>query len=87
MTRDAKTLHRPALHLLALAMVAAFVTIEAEPAQASFPGGNGRIVFSSLTSEDIVSVNADGTGRRTVLSYGGSPTYSPDGRVRQGLHP
>jgi Tol biopolymer transport system component len=61
-------------------MVAAFVTIEAEPAQASFPGGNGRIVFSSLTSEDIVSVNADGTGRRTVLSYGGSPTYSPDGR-------
>jgi len=64
----------------------------AASAQATFPGGNGRIAYTwSLGGEafedgprpglvGIVSVRRDGLGRRLVARGGTQPSYSPDGR-------
>jgi Tol biopolymer transport system component len=62
------------------------------PAQATFPGDNGRIAYTwsrgGEAFEDgprpqlvgIVSVRRDGLGRRLVARGGTQPSYSPDGR-------
>jgi Tol biopolymer transport system component len=50
------------------------------PAQAAFPGGNGRIVFDS--DSDIVTVNPDGTDATNLTNsefLESNPTWSPDG--------
>jgi Tol biopolymer transport system component len=64
----------------------------AVPAQATFPGGNGRIAYTwSRGAESfdtpqhprlvgVVSVRADGSGRRLIARRGSHPGYSPDGR-------
>ena len=64
----------------------------AAPAQATFPGGNGRIAYTwSVGGEafesgsnprlvGVVSVRADGGGRRLVARGGSEPVYSPNGR-------
>lgn len=56
------------------------------PAQAAFPGTNGRIVFDTAFSHrpQIFTINPDGTGLRqlTHVAKGhaaGSPEFSPDG--------
>jgi dipeptidyl aminopeptidase/acylaminoacyl peptidase len=58
-------------------------------AQASFPGGNGKIVFTDsvpscagLCQPEIYTVNLDGSGRsRLTFKNEGytTPTWSPDG--------
>jgi dipeptidyl aminopeptidase/acylaminoacyl peptidase len=50
------------------------------PAQAAFPGQNGKIAFSRGTS--IWTVNPDGSGRTQITSggYDFGPRWSPDGR-------
>ena len=75
-----------ALVLLVIALMAA------GPAQATFPGGNGRIAYTwSLGGEafesgpsprlvGVVSAHLDGGGRRLVARGGREPAYSPDGR-------
>ncbi len=53
----------------------------AAPAQAVFPGANGKILFVGGTAEfGIHTVNADGTGRVFLGSGGGPPHWSPDGK-------
>ena len=62
------------------AALAALAALGAAPAQATFPGKNGRIYFD--TAGQIVSANADGSARRTLdvgLANAASPDMSPDG--------
>lgn len=63
----------------ALACVAVCAALlAAAPAQATFPGPNGRLVF---TSGGLVSVRADGSGVFQVLQGSlGDPAWSPDAR-------
>jgi len=77
--------------LLGLAILAAALGVAA-PAQATFPGANGRIAYTWMRGgEDfdgsgsvphlvgIVSVRPNGTGRRLVARGAIQPAYSPGG--------
>jgi Tol biopolymer transport system component len=76
-------------HLKALAMVAAtalalclLAWVTVQPAQAAFPGQNGKIAFQSNRggSVEIYATTPGGTPERITLSNGSSdPAYSPDG--------
>lgn len=77
--------------MLATAMLAALVGGLASlawaqgPAEASFPGKNGRIAFSANRdgNVDVFSVRADGTGLRRLTDFQGwdnSPSFSADGK-------
>jgi Tol biopolymer transport system component len=55
------------------------------PAQASFPGANGKIAFVHSTASDaeIYTINPDGSGSTPLTSSPGanySPAWSPDGK-------
>lgn len=80
MTEHVHALRRPTVTLILVAVALAAVSIGTGPADAAFPGGNGRIAFAPASSDDIVSVNTDGTGRRLLIAYEDSPTYPPDGK-------
>jgi Tol biopolymer transport system component len=65
-----------AIAFLTLAALAA-----AAPAQAAFPGNNGRIAFQGFRS--LASINVGGGDRRPLISesaFFGAPAYSPDGK-------
>ncbi len=52
------------------------------PAQATFPGLNGQIAFSTGPTSDLFAINADGTFARPLAIRGGRdnlPAWSPDG--------
>lgn len=78
--------------LLGLVCLGLFAGLIASPAQATSPGGNGRIAYTwSVGGEGfedgpsprlvgVVSVRPDGGGRRLVARRGTEPGYSPDGR-------
>jgi len=57
-----------------------------EPAQAAYPGGNGRIAYVSHLPNgfhEIYTMNPNGTDRKQLthnLEYDTSPTYSPNGK-------
>ena len=69
------------LSVVALAMVATLAGIR--PAEAAFPGTNGKIVFQSnrhVASGEIYAITPGGTAARITVSNGSSnPAYSPDG--------
>jgi WD40-like Beta Propeller Repeat len=66
-------------------LVLLIVALTAPPAQATVPGANGRIAFSSLRGfMDIYSMNADGSGQTNLTHNGDTkffrdPAWSPDG--------
>ena len=68
------------------ALVIVGVLIAAAPAQAAFPGANGRISYQDQNGIHVI--NPDGTGEETLTRSGGSfspfeirePVWSPDGR-------
>jgi Tol biopolymer transport system component len=65
----------------ALAVVGC-AAIAAAPAQATFPGANGKIVFSK--GGDLWTINPDGTGLAQVTSGArtdSTPKWSPDGSM------
>jgi Tol biopolymer transport system component len=69
------------LGLAIAGVVAGSMGLLAPPAAATFPGKNGRIVFAD--AGQIVSMNADGSGRRllTPSGFGNSdPAYSASGK-------
>lgn len=78
--------------LLGLVCVGVLAGPIAGPAQATFPGANGRIAYTwSVGGESfdepphprlvgVVSVRRDGSARRLVARRGAEPSYSPDGR-------
>lgn len=52
----------------------------ATPAQATFPGANGKIAFARGDGTGIYTMNADGSGATSVASgFANSPAWSPDG--------
>ena len=63
----------------------AFLVAGAEPASAAFPGRPGKIAFTSDASgsNDILVMNADGSGRENLTTGpedDTDPAWSPDGR-------
>jgi Tol biopolymer transport system component len=87
MTRR-RTLYLPALIVAAMLMAcAAAVLAVPKEAEATFPGKNGKIAFTSLRdaktgSEDIYTMNPRGTAVYRLTNYSGSdfePAWSPDG--------
>jgi hypothetical protein len=62
-----------------LATVALCAAVSAAPAQATFPGENGKIAF--MRGGNIWTMNPDGTGRAQITTGGStsSPRWSPDG--------
>jgi Tol biopolymer transport system component len=87
-------LRRTTLLKMALVTIAAIVAaclltlvVRVEPAEATFPGKNGKIAFVARNLEqegyaDIYSVNPDGTGRVQLTDDppdDTSPDWSPDG--------
>ncbi len=68
-----------AVRVLIVLAVGASALFGAAPAQATFPGGNGRIVY--VAAGDLVTINPDGTGQVPLTSTGDAdhPVWSPDG--------
>jgi dipeptidyl aminopeptidase/acylaminoacyl peptidase len=48
------------------------------PAQAAFPGKNGKLLFDC--TEGVCAINPDGTGRTVIAANAGTGRWSPDGR-------
>jgi hypothetical protein len=67
-----------ARRLIFLAVLGSFALFVAS-AQATFPGGNGRIVY--VAAGNLVTMNPDGTGQVPLTSSGDAdhPVWSPDG--------
>jgi Tol biopolymer transport system component len=78
--------------LVTLAFTMAFLGSGVPIADASFPGGNGRIAYTWIRGPEpvdgfsgprfvgVVSVRPDGTDKRLIARKGAFPAYSPDGR-------
>lgn len=69
---------------LALAVLAALAMLAGiRPAEATFPGDNGQIVFQSnrhVASGEIYAITPGGAATRVTVSNGSAtPAYSPDG--------
>jgi len=88
MTTRVRTLHLPALLLVAAAVLvacAAAVFAVSGKAEATFPGVNGKIAYSAYDENDqeIYTINPGGGGKTQVTNTAGqaySPSYSPDSR-------
>ena len=78
---------RVGLVLLAMAVVASLLLAPAaKPAQAAFPGQNGKIVFERAqvgVKAEIFTMNPDGTGQTNLTNDPANdnrPAVSPDGK-------
>jgi Tol biopolymer transport system component len=75
------------LSLLAAGVIGAITVLAAPPAQAAYPGHDGKIAYVITspdgTSHDIWTVNPDGSGNRRITTDGNSwhPRWSPDGKL------
>ena len=70
----------------AVSVCALVVCLAATPAQATFPGGNGKIAFVSNRdgNREIYTMNADGTNQQNITNHPGAdfnPAWSPDGSM------
>jgi WD40-like Beta Propeller Repeat len=55
------------------------MVVEARPAEATFPGPNGKIAYMVLNDSGIYTINPGGGGK-TKVAVGQEPSYSPDGK-------
>jgi hypothetical protein len=62
-------------------LVLIMVVVEARPAEATFPGKNGRIAYNTSANACCViyTINPGGGGK-TKVTMGGTPSYSPNGK-------
>jgi len=63
-------------------LVLMLVVVDARPAEATFPGKNGKIAYTRAYStgiDSIYTMNPDGSGD-TYVAKGLHPSYSPDGQ-------
>jgi Tol biopolymer transport system component len=67
--------------VFAVVVVAVAASIPSTTARSAFPGGNGRIAFTSEQSGsyEIDVMNADGSGRTMLAARAMEPAWSPDG--------
>ena len=90
-TQTTKTNHyfRALAVLAAMAMAASLLTMLGRPAEAAFPGLNGKIAFTRFgeggIKYDVWVMNPDGSNKKNLTSngVGGSsrnPSFSPDGK-------
>jgi Tol biopolymer transport system component len=66
----------------ALCLATMCLTALAPPADAAFPGANGKFVFISDEGgfgRELFTIEPDGTGRTSIADVGNHPTWSPDG--------
>jgi len=78
-------LRRATVRVAAIATIALGSAAVAVPAQASFPGPNGRIVFRSADKSTFASVRPDGSGvqrlvRLAAPAFPAQPSWSADSR-------
>jgi WD40-like Beta Propeller Repeat len=89
--RMAKTNHFGALAAAAGTLVAVglvvliMMVVEARPAEATFPGNNGRIAFvgQGVLDSHIFTIDPDGSGLDKISTrpfYDSDPAWSPDGK-------
>ncbi len=65
--------------LLAMGMLV--LVAGAGPADAAFPGKNGKIAFASLTKKGgVIYTIKPGGGGKTKVTEGSEPSYSPNGK-------
>src|SRR5688572_27572735 len=50
------------------------------PAQAAFPGQNGKIAFFRSSDANLYVMNADGTGQTPISRGSADPAWSPSGQ-------
>ena len=70
-----------AARLSLAAVLSALACVLAPPAQAAFPGANGKIAF--VRADDIWTTNPDGTGQVNLTNTAAvesNPAWSPDGK-------
>jgi hypothetical protein len=86
--------------VLALIVAALLLVLAQEPVGATFPGGNGKIVFADvgdndpfyMSDHDVWSINPDGSGLMNLTAgsavSGNDVAISPDGTkiIKNGLH-
>jgi len=66
--------------LLISASVMLVIAFFASPAQAAYPGGNGRIAFASGGfPRALATIEPNGSGRTQIVDQGDDPVWSPDG--------
>src|SRR5438067_12217619 len=77
--------HARLIPLMMAVPLLASVFLQATPAQATYPGPNGKIAFSTDFGDDpqIFTVNPDGSGETQITSdadgHSTNPDWSPDG--------
>jgi Tol biopolymer transport system component len=78
-TGGALTVAAGTLVAVGLVVLIMLVVVEARPAEATFPGKNGRIAYDA--NGVIYTVHPDGSGKTRVTNpTTGSPDYSPNGK-------
>jgi TolB protein len=76
---------RPSPLVLLAVVLGSALALWTTPANATFPGSNGRIAFADYVSGQIYAVNPDGTGLRQLTHTGPNrandfPSWSPNGK-------
>jgi TolB protein len=72
--------------LVAVGLLMLIMVVEVRPAEATFPGKNGKIAFvrdRGPLGAHIYTINPDGSGLAKIStrpSFASSPAWSPDGK-------
>jgi TolB protein len=62
-------------------VVAVAALLPTSPAGATFPGQNGRLIFSTPSTTGIWTMNPDGSEPRQIIVDGSNGAFSPDGKL------